>query len=193
MLGPWGCAGVCQRGARWWYFEFTNISMTNMYIWHLHEMDKGSFYLFIASLSATSNYLEKLKCFNRFSRHIKFGGGTYLCWIVLREHSTYLTRNINVHFPLTNCLSITCLSINIFLFCQNMTRTEFFHTDIYKIYNQNMVYYIFGMWQRNLEHMSKSGRRISWWILSKFVVKNISGGMFCINNLLLPFCSVFAC
>ena len=126
-----------------------------MYIWHLHEMDKGSFYLFIASLSATSNYLEKLKCFNRSSRHNKFGGGTYLCWIVLREHSTYLTRNINVPFPLTNCLSITCLSINIFLFCQNMTRTEFFHIDIYEIYNQNIVYYIFGIWQRNLEHLSK--------------------------------------
>ena len=48
------------------------LTMTNMYIWHLHEMDKGRFYLFIALLSATSNYLEKLiKCFNRSSRHIR--------------------------------------------------------------------------------------------------------------------------
>ena len=89
---------------------------------HLHKMDKRCFYLFISLLPATSDHLEKLKCFNRSSWHIKFRDGIQLCWIVLSEHSTYLTRNINVPFPPSKCLSIIRLSINIFLLCQNMTR-----------------------------------------------------------------------
>ena len=132
--------------------------MANKYVWHLHEMDKGSLYLFIALLSATSNL-------------------------------AYLTRNINVPFPPSKCFSITYLSINIFLLRQNMPRAEFFHIDIYEIYNQNIVYYIFGVAEEFGAHVEDSfvdGFCQNLWS------KNISSGMFCINNL-LPFCSLFTC
>ena len=58
---------------------------------HLHEIDKGGFYLFIAFLSTTSNHLEKLKCFNRCAAACCFK----LSW----ASSFNLSRNINVSFP----------------------------------------------------------------------------------------------
>ena len=69
---------------------------------------------------------------------------------------------MNVSFLPSKCLSITRLSINTFLLCQNMTRAEYFHIvefeDRYETYNQNIVYCIFGI--RNLAedlgHMSKT-------------------------------------
>ena len=67
-------------------------------------------------------------------------------------YSTYLTRNINVPFPPSKWLFIIRLSINIFLLCQNMTRTEYFHIIINETYNQTLS----GIWQSNLEHMSKT-------------------------------------
>ena len=36
----------------------------------------------------------------------------------------------------------------------------------YETYNQNIVYFIFGIWQRNLQHMSKTPS----WNVAKFVV-----------------------
>ena len=41
---------------------FAHIPLYDKHV-HLHEIDKGSFYLFIVLLSSTSNHSEKLKCF----------------------------------------------------------------------------------------------------------------------------------
>ena len=51
------------------------------------------------------------------------------CWC---EH-TILTRNINVPLLSSKCYSITRLSINIFLFCPNITKAEYSHIQYFKI------------------------------------------------------------
>ena len=61
------------------------------------------------------------------------------CWC---EH-TILTRNINVPLLSSKCYSITHLSINIFLFCPNITNVVISHTvliDSITKLNQNIVY-----------------------------------------------------
>ena len=88
---------------------------------HLHETDKGSFYLFNILLSTAANHAEKLKSFSRSSWYIKFRGSSL--------HSTYLTRIINVPVPPSKCLSITRLSTNNFLRCLNMTRAVYFYVQ----------------------------------------------------------------
>ena len=87
------------------------------------------------------------------------------CWC---EH-TILTRNINVPLLSSKCYSITRLSINIFLFCPNITKAEYSLTysinrSITKLatLNQNIVYCnvccIIGIFRNlagNFEHISK--------------------------------------
>ena len=52
-----------------------------MYI-HLHEIDKGSFYLFIVLLSTAKNHSEKLKCFLNAPLDT-LGSGVAACQLVL--------------------------------------------------------------------------------------------------------------
>ena len=86
------------------------------------------------------------------------------CWC---EH-TILTRNINVPLLSSKCYSITHLSINIFLFCPNITFV-FSHTVLidsitkFATLNQNIVYCnvycIIGIFRNlagNFEHISKT-------------------------------------
>ena len=87
------------------------------------------------------------------------------CWC---EH-TILTRNINVPLLSSKCYSITHLSINIFLFCPNITNvcilTYSINRSITKFatLNQNIVYCnvycIIGIFRNlagNFEHISKT-------------------------------------
>ena len=87
------------------------------------------------------------------------------CWC---EH-TILTRNINVPLLSSKCYSITRLSINIFLFCPNITKAEYSHTVLidaitkFATLNQNIVYYnvycIIGIFRNlagNFQHISKT-------------------------------------
>ena len=87
------------------------------------------------------------------------------CWC---EH-TILTRNINVPLLSSKCYSITHLSINIFLFCPNITNvcilTYSINSSITKFatLNQNIVYCnvycIIGIFRNlagNFEHISKT-------------------------------------
>ena len=110
---------------------------------------------------------------------------TYLC---LSENASSFTRHL----------------INIFLLFPNMTRAVYFyileskfvHVETRwilniqpkhcRLHNRNSK-----IWQGNLEDSFLDGICLN---LSKFVVlKKISSGMFCIKNLLLPFCSLFTC
>ena len=87
--------------------------------------------VFIVLLFTTSNQSEKSKCFNSPLDTISSVIGAYVelsrawynssYWILLDCEHTILTRNINVPLLSSKCYSITHLSINIFLFCPNIT------------------------------------------------------------------------
>ena len=87
--------------------------------------------VFIVLLFTTSNQSEKSKCFNSPLDTISSVIGAYVelsrawynssYWILLDCEHTILTRNIKVPLLSSKCYSITHLSINIFLFCPNIT------------------------------------------------------------------------
>ena len=86
--------------------------------------------VFIVLLFTTSNQSEKSKCFNSPLDTISSVIGAYVelsrawhnssYWILL-VWTHYFERNINVPLLSSKCYSITHLSINIFLFCPNIT------------------------------------------------------------------------
>ena len=166
MPGPCGSPEVCQGGAGLLQYLYDKPVC-------LHEMAKGTFYLFIALLSATSNHSEELKYFYRSSWLIKFRGSS-LCWIALSEvfnifdkkyQRTFSSHQMPFHYSSFNKHSSLSKHDKSRVFWH--IRVE----DIYETENQNIVYCI---WQGNFKHMLKTG-------------------MFCIKSLLLPFCSLFVC
>ena len=140
MPGPCGRPEVCQGGAGLLQYLYDKPVC-------LHEMAKGTFYPFIALLSATSNHSEELKYFYRCSWLIKFRGSS-LCWIVLSEvfnifdkkyQRTFSSHQMPFHYSSFDKHSS--------LSKHDKSRV-FWHIrvdDIYETENQNIVCCIIGI------------------------------------------------
>ena len=142
--------------------------------------------------------------------NIKFRGRSFLCWIVsslgLEPHnSSYwivlvwtrkITRNINVPLLSSKCHPITRLSVNILLFCSNITIYKsrvFSHIWLQVHHNQNIVYCVlkFGIWQE----IWNTFRRVTpWRNPSKFVVLKHFGWNVLHKEYTTPFLfTIFVC